>query len=260
AVARQAEPSWKPQAKLPGNTRWFSPPVFGLSQYSQLFTPRQLVALTTFSDLVMEMRDRVREDAIASGMPDDAKGIIDGGTGATAYADAVATYLGMTVSRLSNRTSTICFWDMGRENIQQVFARQAIPMTWDFVEANPFSRSTGNWLGQLIFPAENIESVPASGNSGGVFQFNAADRSFNGPPFMFSTDPPYYDNIGYADLSDFFYVWLRRSLGKIYPDLFSTMLVPKTEELVATPYRFDGDRNIRPKHFLKKASEGPLKG
>ncbi|MBW1682890.1 MAG: DUF1156 domain-containing protein [Deltaproteobacteria bacterium] len=251
AVARQAEPSWKPQAKLPGNTRWFSPPVFGLSQYSQLFTPRQLVALTTFSDLVMEMRDRVREDAIASGMPDDAKGIIDGGTGATAYADAVATYLGMTVSRLSNRTSTICFWDMGRENIQQVFARQAIPMTWDFVEANPFSRSTGNWLGQLIFPAENIESVPASGNSGGVFQFNAADRSFNGPPFMFSTDPPYYDNIGYADLSDFFYVWLRRSLGKIYPDLFSTMLVPKTEELVATPYRFDGDRN-KAKAFFEK--------
>jgi len=256
-IAKKAEPAWRPDGELQGKCR-VSVPLYGMNTFADLFTPRQVVALTTFSDLVMEARERVRKDAIKAGMPDDGIGINDGGTGATAYADAVATYLGMTVSRLSNRTSTICFWDNGSEKIQQVFARQAIPMTWDFVEANPFSRSTGNWLGQLIFPAENIESVPASGNSGGVFQFNAADRSFNGPPFMFSTDPPYYDNIGYADLSDFFYVWLRRSLGKIYPDLFSTMLVPKAEELVATPYRFDGDRNKAKAFFetgLRRAFE-----
>ena len=166
-VAGMAQPSWKPEGELQGKCR-VSVPLYGMNTFADLFTPRQLVALPIFSDLVMEARERVREDAVKGGMQAGGKGINDGGTGPVAYADAVATYLGLTVSRLSNRASTICFWDMGRENIQQVFARQAIPMTWDFVEANPFSHSSGNWLRQLSFPAENIKAVPSLENIGNV--------------------------------------------------------------------------------------------
>jgi len=248
-VANSAEPKWKPEGELQGKCR-VSVPLYGMNTFADLFTTRQLVALTTFSDLVLEARERVLEDAIKAGMPDDGRAINDGGTGYTAYADAVATYLGLTVSRLANRSSTICFWDTGGEKIQQVFARQAIPMTWDFVEANPFSNSTGNWMGQLGFPVESIEYAPDSKTQGEVRQQDASKTEHNIGFQMLATDPPYYNNIGYADLSDFFFVWLRRSLKGVYPGLFDTLLAPKVEELVATPYRFEGDKE-RAKNFFE---------
>ncbi|MFM6036455.1 MAG: DUF1156 domain-containing protein, partial [Sphaerospermopsis kisseleviana] len=164
-------------------------------------------------------------------------------------ADAVATYLGMNVSRLANRSSTICFWDNLGEKIQQVFARQAIPMNWDFVEGNPFSNSTGNFIGQIDYLTKVLEFNSNYGN-GLVKQMNACQLKINSDNLpLISTDPPYYDNIGYADLADFFYVWLRRSIGKIYPEICSTLLVPKEPELVATPYRFGGDKNKAKEFF-----------
>jgi putative DNA methylase len=213
---------------------------YGMTRHCDLFTPRQLVALTTFSDLVGEARERVKADAIAAGMIDDGLSLNNGGTGATAYADAVSVYLGLNIGRLANRSSIICFWDNLGENIQQVFARQAIPMTWDFVEGNPFSNSTGNFLGQIDYLTKVVELNPSI-SKGTVRQQNAVDND-NNITGLISTDPPYYDAIGYADLSDFFYVWLRRALSSIYPNLFSTLLVPKAQELVATPHRFDGDK------------------
>lgn len=242
-VAAKAEPEWAPETDLPEQALGFRVQLYGMIKHRDLFTPRQLVALTIFSDLAGEARGRALQDAIEVGLPDDGIGVNDGGKNAQAYAGAVATYLGLNVSRLANRSSTICFWDTGGEKVQQVFARQSLPMTWDFVEANPFSNSSGNWIGQLKFLVENIESAPCLGLiAGKVTQLDAASAEFSLNSYLVATDPPYYDNIGYADLSDFFYIWLRRSLGTVYPGIFSTLLVPKAQELVATPYRFNGDK------------------
>jgi putative DNA methylase len=198
---------------------------------------------------VLEARERVLADARKAGWPDDGLSLNDGGMGATAYADAVATYLGIAVDRLADRNSTICSWDVTRDNIRNTFARQAIPMVWDFAEANPFSDSSGNYMGAVEWVAQVIELSPAQ-TKGGAQQRDAA-TAINGVMHpMISTDPPYYDNIGYADLADFFYVWLRRSLGTLYPDLFRTMLVPKAQEPVATPYRFHGSKS-EAQHFFE---------
>ncbi|MDR6226165.1 DUF1156 domain-containing protein [Desmospora profundinema] len=240
-IARRAIPDWKPEADLPVNPRDFKTPNYGMNTFADLFTPRQLVALNTFSDLVGEAREQVRRDATAFGLSDDGVSLKDGGTGAAAYADAVATYLAFAVDRVADRGSTICSWDTGYVKVRNTFGRQAIPMTWDFAESNPMSNSTGNFNGAVHWIVEVVRETPCC-TRGSVKQADstAPIRRIDQP--IISTDPPYYDNIGYADLSDFFYVWLRRSLQGIYPDLFSTMLVPKSEELVATPYRFDGDK------------------
>ncbi|MBW2131483.1 MAG: DUF1156 domain-containing protein [Deltaproteobacteria bacterium] len=244
-AAKKAKPEWKPEGEVPARLTGGTCVPYGLSTWGKLFTPRQLVALTTFSDLVGEAMERVKRDALAAGLPDDgvplrhlpapSEARHPGGTGATTYAEAVSVYLGMTISRQANRSCTISFWDNMRENIQQAFGRQALPMTWDFCESNPFSASSGNWLGQLMFPAKSLEASPAS-IPGFVSQLDAQRQGVS-TDRMVSTDPPYYDNIGYADLSDFFYVWLRRSLRHVFPELLATLAAPKAEELVAIPYR-----------------------
>lgn len=162
-----------------------------------------------------------------------------GGTGAAAYADAVATYIGMAISRLTNKSSTICSWDSSTkmEAVRSVFARQALPMTWDIAEANPWGGSGGDFVEDLNWIGRAVERIP-SGSAGIAEQLDAGLSV--GRRTLISTDPPYYDNIGYSDLSDFFYVWLRRSLKDVHPSILSTMLVPKAEELVANPYRHDG--------------------
>jgi putative DNA methylase len=235
-IARKAKPEWKPETPLAPDTRALWTPPYGLTTYGDLFTPRQLVALTTFSDLVQEARERVKRDALAAGMSDDGSGIDAGATGATAYADAVEVYLGLAASRAADAWSTIVTWRSGVEATRGTFARQGIPMVWDYSEASPFSDSCGNWSGACLeWVCEATAAVPATA-SGGASQADAASQSTSLSKVV-STDPPYYDNIGYADLSDFFYVWLRRSLKSIYPDLFATLAVPKAEELVAIPYR-----------------------
>ncbi|MCW8960455.1 MAG: DNA adenine methylase, partial [Ignavibacteriaceae bacterium] len=235
AVANSAMPSWRPETEINHNPRDIRTQLYGLNKYGDLFTPRQLVALTTFSDLVQEARDKAIADAKATGMTDDGIGINAGGKGATAYGDALAVYLGFVSDKVSDYWSSICSWHSSKELIRNTFGRQAIPMTWDYVEANPFCNSSGNWIAMTDWTSKALANTPAN-SLGFAHQQDAATQNTSINKII-STDPPYYDNIGYADLSDFFYVWMRRSLRAIYPDLFSTMAVPKAEELVATPYR-----------------------
>lgn len=237
-AANLPRPQSVPTGTLPNNPRDFKTPNYGMNTYADLFTNRQLTALTTFSDLVGEARERVLHDALDAGLPEGDR-LEAGGTGAAAYADAVATYLAQTISRVSNKLSSICSWDSSpkMESVRGVFARQAIPMTWDYAEANPFGHSGGDIAEDVNRISRVIDRLP-SGKPAFVEAQDAAVREYSGT--VLSTDPPYYDNIGYSDLSDYFYVWLRRSLRSIHPELLSTMLVPKAEELVANPYRHGG--------------------
>jgi putative DNA methylase len=245
-IARKARSSWKPENELVGKCR-DQLPLYGMNTFADIFTDRQLVALTTFSDLVEEARELIRRDTVAAGFPDDGKKLASGGAGAMAYAEAVSTYLALTVSRQANRCSTISFWDGMRENIQQAFGRQALPMTWDFCESNLFSNSSGNWLRQLDYPVKFIEillpQVPGHG-----LQQDAKKQDLSSDKLI-STDPPYYDNICYSDLSDFFYIWLRHSQKPVFPDLFATLEVPKADELVASRYRHNSAEKAE-KFFL----------
>ncbi len=234
-------------ASLPDNPRWFSPPAYGLTTYADLFTPRQLVALTTFSDLVAEARTQAAADAAAAGLP-DGPGLADGGDGAQAYADAVATYLGLTVDRVAATGNSLVRWNPVGAKAQHAFGRQALPMIWDFAEPNPFANTTGGLDPAIELSADSLGRVPASA-SAVVSQLDAVQATATLEPSAIATDPPYYDNIGYADLSDFFYVWLRRSLSTTFPALFSTLLTPKLQELIAAPYRLGGDRAAAERHF-----------
>jgi putative DNA methylase len=234
-VARQAKPEWSPDVVISGSTQYLGVKPYGMDKFSKLFGARQLVALTTFSDLVREARVQVQREAILASLSEDINSLEDGGTGATAYADAIALYLGLGVSRLVNRSATLNFWDSIGENVQQVFARQALSMTWDYVEGNPLSESTGNFTGQLGYLINAVRSLPLEG-LGHAIQMDASTQEISQGKVI-STDPPYFDNVPYADLSDFFYVWLRRSLKPILPSLFTTLAVPKADELVAFAYR-----------------------
>lgn len=233
-IALSAQPTWKPETPLHGKCR-VNVSNYGLDVYADLFSSRQLVALTTFSDLVQEARDRVKLDAIQAGLPNDGQSLAEIGTGATAYADAVAVYLALAVDKVADRNSTVCAWASLREHARNTFGRQAIPMVWDFAESNPLSDSSGNYDGGIVSIVAGLASLnpTASGYASQV----AAQTQEVAAAKVVSTDPPYYDNIGYADLSDFFYVWMRRALKSVFPDLFTTLSVPKAEELVATPYR-----------------------
>ncbi|HBO1890509.1 TPA: DUF1156 domain-containing protein [Pseudomonas aeruginosa] len=234
-VAQSAQPEWAPEMDLPNNPRDFKTPNYGLGKFGDLFTPRQLVALTTFSDLVQEAIARVREDALAAGMADDGLGLDQGGTGATAYAQAVGVYLGMVASKSTMFINTLSRWRSGEGKTAPAFGRQAIAMVWDFADINPFAGAGGDFYGVVDGAARAIVSFDPS-VAGTVVQCEAQTQRLSLNKLI-STDPPYYDNIGYADLSDFFYVWLRRTLRPIFPNLYATLAVPKAEELVATPYR-----------------------
>lgn len=211
---------------------------YGFFRFSDYFTNRQLVALTTLSDLVGEARERARQDALAAGLPEGER-LEDGGTGATAYADAIAVYLGLAVSRMTDYNSSLTSWNPSRDGLRNVFARQAIPMVWDYAEANPFSDSSGNYMGQIHWISEVLESAPGAGEECAQ-QADAVTRDYDS--LVISTDPPYYDNVGYSDLSDYFYVWQRRTLRKVMPQLLATVLSPKSDELVANPYRHEGKK------------------
>lgn len=208
--------------------------------FADYFTARQLVALTTFSDLIGKAREKTLADAQAADLNDDRSALHSGGAGAAAYADAVATYLTFALSKLADRGSSICTWFTERDSTRPTFARQAIPMTWDFAELNTLLNGTGSFAGAVQWTAESVEVLGVGGSKSGITNIDAAKNSFPIHSIVISTDPPYYDNIGYADLSDFFYVWLRRSLSGVWPDLFRRLTTPKDEELVATPYRHDG--------------------
>lgn len=249
-IATSTEPEWKSEAMLPDNTRDIRPQIYGLPTYGDLFTSRQLIALNTLCNLIEEAREKIKQDAIVQKITDDNLSINEGGIGAKAYADSIATYLAFAIDRCSDYWSAISSWSPSRDIIRNTFARQAIPMTWDYAEANPFSDSTGNFGGAINWITKVIK-ISSCNSQGIAKQIDATTSNIYRESIVVSTDPPYYDNIGYADLSDFFYVWLRRSLSSIYPKLFSTLLVPKEPELVATPYRFGGSKQ-KAKEFFEK--------
>lgn len=217
-AANAAASQTAPDTDLPEKALGFRVQAYGFTKHSNLFTPRQLVALTAISDLVTEARKQA---------------ITDGAT--VQRADAIATYLGFFVSRLADLNNAFCQWrsDPAKEHVGHLFSRQAISMVWDFAEANPLGNSAGGWDKTLIFILKFLDMHPLNIHtaSGEAHQLDATQLPAQRTSFLFSTDPPYYDNIGYADLSDFFYVWLRRCLSEIYPQLFSTILVPKKQEL-----------------------------
>lgn len=234
--ASEAKPDWRPETPMPENPRWFSPPMYGMRTYGDIFTPRQLAALNTLSDLVQEAREKATGDAIASGLPDDHKSLADGGAGATAYGEAISIYLTFCLDRSADFNNSLTAWRQGNEKIMYLFSRQAIPMVWDFGEANIMQAVVGGFITNLEYQVKCMLKAGVGFTKGTSSQLDAADQNLTTGKVV-STDPPYYDNIGYADLSDFFYVWMRRSLRGVFPHLFATMAVPKTDELVVTPYR-----------------------
>lgn len=238
ATAKSAQPTWRPSGDVPARLTGGTCVPYGLREWGDLFTARQLVTLTTFSELVQEAIECCRKDALAANFADDKIGLDSGGTGATAYAQAVGVYLAFAVSKVSNIGSSIATWMNDRGAFRETFARQAIPMTWDFAEANSFADAGGSFETAIDKGAMAIRDFPRNGK-GWAQQADASTQNISANKVV-STDPPYYDNIGYADLSDFFYVWLRKSLKPIFPGIYATLAVPKAEELVATAYRHGG--------------------
>lgn len=239
AIAQQAQPEWKPETALPDDPRNFWTISYGLTKYGDLFTPRQLVALTTFSDLVAEAIEKCQQDASDAGMADHNLRLDAGGIGALGYSQAIGVYLAFGINKMADRGSSICGWDSTRDSLRNTFGRQAIPMVWDFAEANFIGDSAGSYENALDQGMRVIREYLPSKPSGFATQSDAQSQTISMNKVI-SSDPPYYDNIGYADLSDFFYVWLRKSLKPIFPALYATLAVPKAEELVATPYRHGG--------------------
>lgn len=239
---------------LPNDPRNFWTVEYGLDKFGKLFTARQLTALTAFSDLVGEARERALADARnATFLAKDDRPLADGGVGAVAYGDAVATYLALSVDKAADYWSSLCSWHSSKELIRNTFGRQALPMVWDFAETNPLSKSAGNWSGGIEW-AEKVLKLSFSSTVGKIYAIDAPKNHYPVRPVVVSTDPPYYDNIGYSELSDFFYVWLRRSLRTIWPELFRRLLTPKEDELVATPYRH-GSQKAADRFFMDGMSK-----
>jgi putative DNA methylase len=241
-IAASAKPEWKPDVEFFQQALGFRIGNYGLTKWSDLYTPRQLVALTTFSSLVLEARHLVLRDAATAGLPANEEGLAASCAGARAYAEAIGVYLAFAADKTAEGNTTSCTWSSlpSKLHVVSTFGRQALPMTWDFAESNVFADSSGNILRMCGLVADVLErQCPSSAIVGRGQQLDAAQLALEGPRVI-STDPPYYDNIGYADLSDFFYVWLRSSQKPIFPALFSTVVVPKSEELVATPARHGG--------------------
>ncbi len=251
-TANHASPTWAPSGKIPRLTGGSCVP-YGMDDFGKLFTPRQLVALTAFADLVTDAREKVLVDAKAlGGLAKDTSTLEQGGKGVQAYADAVAVYLALGVSRLSDISNSLCRWEVTKTQVRNLFSRQAIPMLWDFAENNIFGSAAGDYGTSLPTLAKVLDRL-GSGTPGTVHQANASTREIS-PGTIISSDPPYYDNIGYADLSDFFYVWLRKSLQKTLPQTMGSILVPKEEELIASFHRH-GSKSAAESFFLDGMTE-----
>ncbi|MGN0739556.1 MAG: DUF1156 domain-containing protein [Treponema sp.] len=229
--------TWKPEGKIPARLTGGTCVPYGLDEWYKIFTNRQLTTLDTFSDLIPILISKIKSDAVKHGLLDDNKGIEQLGKGATAYAQALAVYLSFAIDKLSDSNSALASWTPLRDTMRNTFGRQALPMVWDFAEVNPFSESTGNFSNCLDWIEKCFASFYTS-SLGSVKQAPAQTQTISTNKVI-STDPPYYDNIEYSSLSDFFYVWMRHNLRNIYPALFSTIATPKKEELIAVSYRHD---------------------
>jgi len=250
-MALSANPDWKPEVLLPDNPRDFKTPNYGLKTFGDLFTKRQLVALNTFSELVHEAKEQVESDALTAKLKNDPTNLRDDGKGAKAYGEAVSVYLGLAASRLADSCNTICRWAADKTQLKNMFSRQAIPMSWDFFEANPFAGAAGDFQVSATTVSKVLDRLQPF--SRGIERNHDAQTVDYPTGAVISCDPPYYDNIGYADLSDFFYCWMKPNIQAVYPDVFSVLATPKAEELVATPYRHGG-REAAERFFLEGMS------
>lgn len=234
AAANVELPEEIPPGSIPTNAHWFSPPGFGITEYADLFTARQMRMLCTFSDLVRKAQDMAASAALASGMSETGGSLEAGGTGALAYGQAVGVYLAFVVNKMADYNSSVCSWRTAGGNLRSTFGRQAIPMVWTFAEGNPFSSVSGNFKTMLGSVAESVEHL-GCGSPAVVSQDNALTME-HPRNVMVCTELPYYRDIGYADLSDFFYIWLRRSLKETYPQMFLPMVTSKEELSTASTY------------------------
>jgi putative DNA methylase len=239
-IATKAVPNWTPDIPLSGKCR-VNLALYGFDNFGDIFTARQSLALSTFSEIIPDLQAKVEKDAEAARMKRDGVALADGGAGARAYADAITTYLAFNITSMANSSSQVCTWDPGgvgwNTKVRNTFSRQALPMTWDYAEIGPFSGNTGSFDVNLGYLVKALAGLSNDVRPGSITMLDAAENSYPVRPVVVSTDPPYYDNIGYADLSDFFYCWLRPSLSNIWPDLFRRLATPKDVELVATPSR-----------------------
>ena len=247
-IASVPDPIWKPEYPLPLKALGFRVQKYGMKQWSDLFNNRQLVALSVFSDLLSDVWRMAKEDALKAGLYNDNIRLKDGGSGATAYADAIKTYLAFVIDRCAGLWSSLCIWINSLEAIAQVFGRQALSMVWDYAEANPFSSSSGSWSGQVNWLTKSVSNLYVTPQIGDIKQSDALVRLDEVESPLICTDPPYYDNVPYADLSDFFYVWLRHNLSDIWPNECATVLTPKKRELIADPNRA-GSKEAAQQHF-----------
>jgi len=238
-VIKNLKPHWKPQTTFDHNALGFRIGNYGMNTFGDMYTDRQLVALNTLTDTIASLKTVILKDAIASGMKDDDISLSEGGVGARAYAEAILIYLSFTIDRCADFNNSLTRWSSSNQKVMNLFGRQAIPMVWDFAEANILEKVVGGFQPAGHYIAKCIQTL--SGKVPGFVSQNAAQNVKYPNNAVISTDPPYYDNIGYADLSDFFFSWMRPNLKDIYPDLFSVLATPKNEELVAAPNRHGGN-------------------
>ena len=250
-IALSAKPDWRPDMPIPNYSQAMPTAKHGVQVWSDLFTDRQVLTLNALSEKVRVIHEEVLNDAIAAGLKADNRSFKDGGNGARAYADGVVTFLGVIIGKFVNRCCSFSFWHSGGEKIEQPFAQQGIQKTWDYIESNPFSKSSGSWTKAVEYPVKVVREFYSDIKPGRIVNQAVSEAaSIVDEKVMIVTDPPYYDNMGYADLSDFFYIWLRRALSDIHPDYFSTILTPKAEELAAIRHRFNGDRKKAEEFFI----------
>lgn len=251
-AARCEMPEDTPTENISHNARWFSPPRFGITEFAELFTPRQMLLLTTFCTELPAIMEEVQQDALAKGMADDGISLAQKGKGALAYSQAIGVYLSLMISKLTDYQSAYCTWDNRKGNIRSVFNRQALPMAWVYGEGNPFSSPIGNLASILKSEVNAIADLQATSHAE-VIQSDALDVQFPKNAILF-TELPYYDNVGYAELSNYFYVWLKKCLGNIYPDLFHSDLTPK-DEICSIPEHFAGNSDDAIKTYQQKIQE-----
>ena len=248
-LALSVSPEWRPSVPIPLKHRNFQTPIYGMPTFGDVFTDRQAVAINAFVTVLGELKGEILDDATSSFGGGAGKGLIEGGDKALAYTQAIMIYLAFSVSKATTRNCALAIWEPGMGRLAGAMGRQALPMQWAFAETNPFAGAGGDIAGTALSVSEVLDAlIPSS--SGNEFQRNASEKKLMMPAPVISTDPPYYDNIEYAELSDFFYVWLRRSLSEDLSSLFQTIVVPKQEELVASSTRYGG-REQAEKHFLE---------
>jgi len=252
-TALKAKETCRWDSEIHGSNQYLGVRPYGLDKFSKLYTPRQVLALTKYVDLIDQAVNRCYKDSVSAGMDESEVILEDGGKGAKAYSQAIGVYLSFALGHLSRYSSTICGWNKTNENVAQAFGRQAIPMVWDFAESNPLEgsldfRAAAEWV---------ASSIPDSDIAGFSVQSSAQLQEVSKDKVV-STDPPYYDNVPYADISDYFYVWMRGALRKHYPTLFSTLSTPKQEELVAFSYRHDS-KEAAEQFFLSGMKEAMVR-